>query len=128
MKKILLLALPLTLILVGCSSSSDLENLDAAAFSQKVNETGVVVLDVRTPGEFMAGHIQGAINIDVEGAQFDSEIATLDKTKTYAVYCKSGRRSAIAVGKMKDTGFTKIFNLQNGVADWQSNGLPLVRQ
>ncbi len=76
----------------------------------------------------MVGHIQGAINIDVEGAQFDSEIATLDKTKTYAVYCQSGRRSAIADGKMKDTGFTKIFNLQNGVADWQSNGLPLVRQ
>ncbi len=128
MKKILLLALPLTLILVGCSSSSDLKNLDAAAFSQKVHETGVVVLDVRTPEEFMAGHIQGAINIDVEGTQFDSEITTLDKTKTYAVYCKSGRRSAIAVGKMKDTGFTQMFNLQNGVVDWQSNGLPLVRQ
>ncbi len=128
MKKILLLALPIALILVGCSSSSDLKNLDATAFSQKVNETGVVVLDVRTPAEFMAGHIQGAINIDVEGAQFDSEIARLDKTKTYAIYCQSGRRSAIAVGKMNDNSFTQIFNLQNGVIDWQSNGLPLVRQ
>ena len=114
------------LVLAGCSSTSTATNLDAAAFSAKTAEASVITLDVRTPGEFMVGHIQGAINIDVEGLQFESEIAKLDKSATYAVYCHSGRRSAIAVETMSKNGFKSLFNLTNGVADWQANNLPLV--
>jgi len=114
------------LLLAGCSSSATATNLDANAFSKKVSESGVVVLDVRTPGEFMVGHIQGAINIDVEGTQFETEIAKLDKKATYAVYCHSGRRSGIALTAMHHDGFTSIFNLTNGIVDWQANNLPLV--
>lgn len=114
------------LLLAGCSSTSSATNLDANAFSKKVSESGVVVLDVRTPGEFMVGHIQGAINIDVEGTQFESEIAKLDKNATYAVYCHSGRRSGIAVATMNKNGFKNLFNLTNGIADWSAHNLPLV--
>jgi rhodanese-related sulfurtransferase len=57
---------------------------------------------------------------------FDSEIAKLDKSATYAVYCRSGRRSQVAVDRMKDAGFTNLFNLNAGVEDWVSAGLPLV--
>jgi rhodanese-related sulfurtransferase len=74
----------------------------------------------------MGGHIAKAINIDVEGMTFDGDIAKLDKSATYAVYCHSGRRSGIAVGKMKEAGFKNLFNLTNGVLDWQGAGLPLV--
>nr|MTA36229.1 rhodanese-like domain-containing protein [Actinomycetota bacterium] len=87
-----------------------------------------VVLDVRTAGEFSSGHIDGAINIDVEGMNFDSEIAKLDKSATYAVYCQSGRRSGIAVGKMSDAGFASLSNLEGGIQSWQVAGLPLVTQ
>lgn len=114
------------LLLAGCSSTSSATNLDANAFSKKVSESGVVVLDVRTPGEFMVGHIQGAINIDVEGTHFESEIAKLDKNATYAVYCHSGRRSGIAVATMNKNGFKNLFNLTNGIADWSAHNLPLV--
>ena len=114
------------LLLAGCSSTSTTTNLDAAAFSAKTAEAGVITLDVRTPGEFMVGHIQGAINIDVEGSQFETEIAKLDKSATYAVYCHSGRRSAIAVETMHHNGFNNLFNLTNGIVDWQANNLPLV--
>ncbi len=112
-------------MLTGCSSSSSATNLDSKAFSNKIAEPGVVILDVRTAGEFAAGHIEGAINIDVEGMQFESGIANLDKTATYAVYCHSGRRSGIAVDKMADAGFTSLFNLNSGIADWQANGFPV---
>ena len=126
MKRLLaLLVLPLALALSACSSSAATD-LSAADFSSKIAESGVVILDVRSAGEFAAGHIQGAINIDVEGLQFDSGIASLDKNATYAVYCHSGRRSKIAVGKMADAGFTKLFNLTSGIADWQANGYPVV--
>jgi rhodanese-related sulfurtransferase len=126
MKRLLTaLLLPLTLVLAACSSSGATD-LSAADFSAKIAESGVVILDVRSADEFAAGHISGAINIDVEGLQFDSGIATLDKNATYAVYCHSGRRSKIAVGKMADAGFTKLFNLTSGIADWQSQGYPVV--
>jgi rhodanese-related sulfurtransferase len=114
------------LLLAGCSSTSTATNLDAAAFSAKTAESGVITLDVRTPGEFMVGHIQGAINIDVEGIQFETEIVKLDKSATYAIYCQSGRRSLIAVETMSKAGFKNLANLANGVADWQANNLPLV--
>ena len=114
------------LLLASCSSSASATNLDANAFSQKTSEPGVVILDVRTPFEFMVGHIQGAINIDVESPTFESEIAKLDKSATYTVYCQSGRRSGIAVEAMGNLGFNSLFNLTNGIADWQANNLPVV--
>ena len=128
MKKFILIvaAVLAALLLASCSTSSSATNLDAVAFSQKTAESGVITLDVRTPGEFMVGHIQGAINIDVEGLDFESEIAKLDKSATYAVYCQSCRRSVIAVEAMQKSGFSQLFNLTSGVIDWQANNLPLV--
>jgi rhodanese-related sulfurtransferase len=125
MKKLIAVVAASALFLTGCGSSAA-TNLGAADFQAKSAESGVVILDVRTGGEFMMGHIENAINIDVEGMTFDGDIAKLDKSATYAVYCHSGRRSGIAVGKMKDAGFTNLFNLTNGIQDWQAAGLPLV--
>lgn len=126
MKKVISVIFASALILTGCSSTPSATNLDAAGFAGKIVETDVVTLDVRTAGEFMEGHINGAINIDVEGNTFDTEIANLEKSKTYAVYCHSGRRSQIAVDKMAKAGFKTLFNLENGVADWSARGWPLV--
>jgi len=115
------------LILSGCSSkASAITNMNVKDFSAKTQEAGVVVLDVRTPGEFSQGHIQGAMNIDVEATTFDSEIAKLDKTKTYAVYCHSGNRSGVATQAMANAGFTHLFNLENGISDWMAQGMPTV--
>lgn len=127
MKKLIAVIFASTLVLTSCGSSAA-TNLGAADFQKKTQEADVVVLDVRSAGEFYAGHLEGAINIDVEGMTFDGDIAALDKSKTYAVYCHSGRRSGIAVGKMADAGFTKLFNLDGGIQIWQAAGLPLVTQ
>jgi rhodanese-related sulfurtransferase len=124
-KKIVALLISSVVVLTGCSTSPSASNLDSARFADKIVETDVVTLDVRTAGEFMAGHIDGAINIDVEGNTFDAEIANLDKSKTYAVYCQSGRRSQIAVDKMASAGFDSLFNLENGIADWNAKGMPV---
>jgi rhodanese-related sulfurtransferase len=67
-----------------------------------------IVIDVRTPQEFAAGHLAGAQNVDVEAADFASRIASLDKGAPYLVYCHSGRRSAIAAAEMATAGFTDI--------------------
>jgi phage shock protein E len=127
MKKLFAILAASTLFLTGCGSGSPANtNLGAQEFLAKTQESGVITLDVRTPGEFVSGHLVNALNIDVEGGEFDAEIAKLDKSATYAVYCRSGRRSQVAIDRMKDAGFTNLFNLNAGVQEWAAAGLPLV--
>jgi len=125
MKKLILIFTSL-LLLAGCSSNAATVDLSVTEFSAKVAEAGVITLDVRTPGEFMGGFIQGARNIDFQSGNFENEIAALDKNATYAVYCRSGNRSGQAVKVMHDAGFHNVYNLNGGVIDWTNAGLPLV--
>jgi rhodanese-related sulfurtransferase len=127
MKKLIAVIFASTLALTSCGTSAA-TNLGAAEFQKKSQEAGVVILDVRSAGEFYSGHLEGAINIDVEGMTFDGDIAALDKSKSYAVYCHSGNRSGVAVGKMADAGFKSLFNLEGGIQAWQAAGLPTVTQ
>ena len=125
MKKILVVVAALfgIALLTGCgSSSSAVTNVDPAAFLTTASQSGTVVVDVRTPAEYAAGHIDGAINIDVEASTFDAEIAKLDKNATYAVYCHSGRRSGLATEAMGKAGFAHVYNLNGGIADLASAG------
>jgi len=115
------------LLLAGCSSSPSAIDLSVTEFSAKTAESGVVTLDVRTPGEFAEGYIEGARLIDFQSGNFENEIATLDKNATYAVYCRSGNRSGQAVKVMQDAGFANVFNMNGGVIEWVNAGLPLVR-
>jgi rhodanese-related sulfurtransferase len=116
----------LGLILTGCSSgSSAVEKLGIEEFAAKAAEPNIVVLDVRTPGEFAQGHLANAINIDFESGYFEQEIAKLDKNATYAVYCRSGNRSGQAVKVMADLGFTDMYDMDGGVIDWAAAGKPL---
>lgn len=128
MKKALALTIaPMLLLLAACGgTSAKINNLGADGFASDIKNSGVVVVDVRTAGEYAAGHIENAINIDVESSDFDSKIANLDKTVEYAVYCHSGRRSGIAAEKMSKAGFEKITNLEGGIIAWQGANYPLV--
>jgi rhodanese-related sulfurtransferase len=126
MKRIIAL-IASALLLAGCSTSSGAIDLSVTEFSAKSAEAGVVTLDVRTPGEFAEGYIEGARLIDFQSGNFENEIATLDKTATYAVYCRSGNRSGQAVKVMIDAGFTNVFNMNGGVIEWANAGLPLVK-
>lgn len=85
----------------------------------------LTVIDVRTADEFASGHIDGAMNIDVEAGDFSQRIASLDHAANYMVYCHSGRRSGIASTVMADAGFQHVYDL-GGVQDWVALGLPLV--
>ena len=125
MKKLFAVLAVSTFLLTGCGSEAN-TNLGAQDFQAKTQEAGIVTLDVRTPGEFVSGHLVNALNIDVEGSQFDAEIGKLDKEATYAVYCRSGRRSQVAIDRMKDAGFKNLVNLNAGVQEWAAAGLPLV--
>jgi rhodanese-related sulfurtransferase len=126
MKKVIAI-LASVLLLAGCSTSSTAMDLSVSEFSSKVTEAGIITLDVRTPSEFNEGHIEGASLIDFQSGNFENEITSLDKNQTYAIYCRSGNRSGEAVKVMTEAGFTKLYNLDGGVIDWASAGLPLVK-
>jgi len=125
MKKVIA-SLAVVVLLAGCSSSPSATDLSVSEFTGKVAERGIVTLDVRTPGEFNEGHIEGAQLIDFQSGNFENEIAAFDKSKTYAVYCRSGNRSGQAVKVMREAGFNNLYNLNGGVIDWANAGLPLV--
>lgn len=125
--KAVLMIAPLLLAISACSTSSkSIVNENAGAFAATIQNSGVVVLDVRTSGEFESGHIANSVNIDVEAGSFENEIANLDKNAQYAVYCHSGRRSGIAAELMEKNGFKEIHNLKDGIISWQAAGYPLV--
>ncbi|NBR75761.1 MAG: rhodanese-like domain-containing protein [Actinobacteria bacterium] len=70
-----------------------------------------MIIDVRTPEEFAAGYLDGAVLIDFKNPSFDAEIAKLDTTASYIVYCRSGNRSAQAAERMREVGITDITDL-----------------
>ncbi len=101
--------------------------LDPAAFAAAAARPGTVVLDVRTPAEFADGHLAQAVNLDVNSADFRDRLGQLDKNASYAVYCRSGHRSATALAAMADLGFTSAVHLDGGITAWQGAGRPVVR-
>ena len=107
------------LALLGLNAcGQNFENADVKEFAELMNDSNVVVLDVRTADEFNEAHIKGAINID----QFKSDFIELakqqlPKDKTIAVYCRSGRRSKEAAQKLYDMGYTNVYEF-GGIIDW----------
>ncbi|MDO5696852.1 MAG: rhodanese-like domain-containing protein [Dermatophilus congolensis] len=101
--------------------------VDAATFAAAMQVPGTVILDVRTPQEFAQGHIEGAFNIDIESGNFADKVAELDTRVPYAIYCRSGNRSAVAVQQMNSIGFTQTYHLEGGITAWQSSGHPVVK-
>lgn len=111
----------LLMSVISCTSSaqSGFKNAPIAELTQLKNEKKAVVIDVRTPAEWQQGVIAGAdLFIDYNGANFKQEIAKLDKSKTYIIYCRSGGRSAGASQVMSDAGFKNVINMQGGISSW----------
>ena len=86
----------------------------------------VVVIDVRTPAEFASGHLEGAVNIDVQSADFEAQITQLDPDGSYYVYCRSGNRSGQAIDRMAALGFTDLTNGGSVESASAATGIPVV--
>jgi rhodanese-related sulfurtransferase len=87
----------------------------------------MVVLDVRTPEEFNAGHIKGAININIREDNAFAKIDKLNHNATYVVHCRTNHRSKTAVDHMVSSGFKDILQISDGFTGWSMNGLPVIK-
>lgn len=110
----------------AASSSVAAQHLDVSAFAEAAAKPGTTLIDVRTPGEFAAGHLANAVNIDLQSPDFADRIGQLDKNGTYALYCHTGNRSGQALRQMESAGFGHVFDLSGGIAAWAAQGSPVV--
>jgi L-ascorbate metabolism protein UlaG (beta-lactamase superfamily)/rhodanese-related sulfurtransferase len=119
------------LALLGLASAcgqQNFENADVNGFAAQIADPDVVLLDVRTEKEFNDGHIQNALNIDIKQSGFvEKAKAVLPADKTIAVYCRSGKRSALAAVQLASEGY-KVVNLEGGILAWKEAGKPVVTE
>lgn len=112
----------------SCGFSADNQNFKTVKpeeFSKEIQSPDIFLVDVRKDDEFKDGHIKGAFNLDVTDPDFEKNAEKeLPKDKTIAVYCGSGKRSAMAASKLTDLGF-KVLNMDGGLTAWIAAGLPV---
>ena len=118
----------LLLLLSGlsCSQSTAVQaqsKLNPAEFELLLaKDKSIQLVDVRTPEEYAAGHIEGARLMDYYDPNFAAQLAKLDKTKPVAVYCAAGGRSGSAAEQLNKMGFKKVYDLVGGMRAWRSEG------
>lgn len=101
-------------------------SLITATELNKVNDQ-ILLIDVRTPGEFASGHIENSINIDYKADNFKELIGELDPNQEVYVYCKVGGRSGRSAKILRDMGFKNIYDLKGGIIAWEKEGFKTVK-
>jgi thioredoxin 1 len=134
MKKIILsVTLVLSFLVAACQQSANNsksinEKVSIEQFEKfLVEKSNALILDVRTPEEFAAGHVKGAVNLNIYDAGFKDALVKLDKSKPVLVYCKAGGRSADAATQMQALGFSEVYNFGGGMLAWANADKPMVK-
>lgn len=122
------------LVAAACSSAggtatATIETVSPARAAEIIAEgrPGLVLLDVRTPEEFAAGHLANAANLDLYGPGFADALAALDRATPYVLYCRTDNRSAEVREMMRSLGFAEVHEIDGGIVAWAEEGRPLVR-
>lgn len=122
MKRINTLLMVAIVLLAACSgkeekTAGEIKLVNTKEFSEIISQD-VLLVDVRTAGEYDAGFIEGAVNIDYKQADFEKRMGYFDRSTPVAVYCAKGGRSAAAAEKLKALGFETVYDLEGGYTQW----------
>ena len=98
---------------------------DALVERQQKADRDLVVLDVRTPEEFVSGHVPGALNVPHD--QLEARMAEVPQDKDIVLYCQSGRRAGIAANTLASRGYTRLGHLEGDMPAWKAAGRPVER-
>lgn len=126
MKKIILALIVFTGVLVLFAQTNPIiqnTNETAAQIVKKVEKGDAYLIDVRTPEEYQAGHLNNSKNINIKSGDFKQQISKLDKNKPVYLYCRSGNRSGQAVDTLSTLGFKTYYNI-GGFEQLKAAGLP----
>ena len=132
MKKIFFITCLVSLLgIVSCGSVANSDKtinqtISVEQFDKKLETTAnAQLIDVRTPGEYAEGHLKNAVNVNYNAADFEAQLGKLNKNRPVLVYCLSGGRSSRAADKMKDMGFSEVYNMDGGIMKWGNAGKPI---
>lgn len=122
--------LTLFMIVVGCKNETTTGEIEVISplqvYEAVYGADSLQLVDVRTPEEYSVSHLKNAQNICVTDDDFEQQVDALDRGKPVYVYCRSGKRSARAAKILKEMGFTKVYDLQGGIVEWEENELETV--
>ena len=116
------------ILMVAIIAAFTVSTLSACAPAEKLDmSTYAAVIDVRTDAEVATGYLEGAAHMDIQGAEFANQLATLDQSANYYIYCRSGNRAGQAIEYMKSIGFTGVLTNGGSVSDASTQtGLPII--
>lgn len=100
------------------------QDVDVKEFQARIAKNPGIVLDVRTPQEYNAGHLADCQLIDFYSADFSQQLDQLDKSQPIYVYCKVGGRSGKTMSMLNDKGFAEVYNLDGGFDAWAKANMP----
>ena len=113
------------LFLCSCTNSGG-GSLSPSQFKSSMEKKNAVLVDVRTPEEFSAGHIANAVLINFQDPSFESTVqSTVPKDAEVLLYCRSGRRSADAKALLLKSGYTHVVHLDGGINAWMAGNFPV---
>ena len=120
---VLFMSIIAVFLLFSCHNHDhDVHSIDVSQLKKIMSkEHQYTIVDVRTPAETANGKINGAIEIDVKSSDFEEQISTLDKSESYILYCRSGKRSTKAYHTMTKAGFKKLLNLEGGYLSYSAD-------
>ncbi len=127
LRKLLLVIPFITLSFQSCGQQGEVKHLSAKDFQQQITDSTGILLDVRTIQEFNNGHLEGAQQLNFYDRNFGAMLLELPKEKPIFLYCNTGYRSAIAARFLVQQGYTRVYNMQRGIMEWNINRLPVVR-
>ena len=116
------------LLLIFFNQNKDIHIDPTDAYNQLNSNHDIILIDVRTEEEIRISKISGSINIDFDSKSFYDSLLTLNKSKKYFIYCRSGRRSTITVNYMRENGFHESYNVDGGINSWKNQNLDLKRK
>ena len=114
------------MLLLGLASCATAPSTTSGSAPTVVVSADTIVLDVRTPSEYAAGHLKGAVLLDLNGGVFENTLPNLDADTEYVVYCRSGSRSGQAVAMMKQRGMSNVTDVGALEQAAAATGLPIV--
>jgi len=128
---ILLLVTVIPIVAPGCSAPVSNQDIDTQTANKMIQSNqgnaNFALVDVRRKDEFDSGHLANAVNVDEKQLIFENTINGKDKKKEYLLYCQTGVRGKEAQDMMKELRFRNVSNMAGGIAQWQADGLPVVR-
>lgn len=126
MKRLYLITRLLLFFLPACGQNPDINQLSSHEFNSIINNGEGTLLDVRTKREFKNGHINNAGQLNYYAWEFRQKLLLLPKDEDIYLYCNTGYRSNRAARILLENGYSRVYNLQHGIMEWNLENLPVI--